>query len=312
MKQTLFLSLAPMAGVGDRAFRELCRECGADAVTTEMISAKAFSFGDKKTLALAEAGAAEAPVSLQLFGHEPDLLAKAASFFSRRGIYAAIDLNFGCPVPKVVRGGDGSALLREPDLLYEIAARTVEASAVPVTAKIRIGWDKDGVNVAETARLLEKAGVASLAVHGRTRADLYRPGAVRREAIREAVEAVKIPVIANGDVTDAASARAMLAETGAAGLMIGRAALGAPWVFSLIRAALTGKEIPAPDRSGVMRRHVEKAFFYKPRAAGAELRLHFAHYLKGFPGAAGLRDEASRAVTPEDYFSLIERMEANA
>ena len=301
-----------MAGVGDRAFRELCRECGADAVTTEMISAKAFSFGDKKTLALAETGGAEAPVSLQLFGHEPLLAAQAAAFFSRRGCYAAIDLNFGCPVPKVVRGGDGSALLREPDLLYEIAARTVEASAVPVTAKIRIGWDRDGVNAAETARLLEKAGVASLAVHGRTRADLYRPGTVRREAIREAVEAVKIPVIANGDVVDADSARAMLAETGAAGLMIGRAALGAPWIFSEIRAALTGKEFPAPCRGEVMRRHVEKAFSYKPRAAGAELRLHFAHYLKGFPGAAGLRDEASRAVTPEDYFSLIERMEANA
>lgn len=309
MENRIQLVLAPMAGVGDRAFREICRECGADAVTTEMISAKAFSFGDRKTRDLARTSGEEAPVSLQLFGHEPDLLARAADFFSHTGDYEAIDLNFGCPVPKVVRGGDGSALLRDPDLLYEIAARCVEASRVPVTAKIRIGWDRERINAAETARLLEQAGVARLAVHGRTREDLYRPGTVRREAIRAAVEAVSIPVFANGDVTDSASARAMLEETGAAGLMIGRAALGAPWIFSEIRAALSGVPAPETDRFAVIRRHVEKAFACKPRAAGAELRMHFAHYLKGFPGASRLRDAASRASSPRDYLDLTDRME---
>ena len=311
MKRTSIpLVLAPMAGVGDRAFREICREAGADGVTTEMISAKAFSFHDKKTLLLAEISAEEAPCSLQLFGHEPETVAEAAGFFSRSGRFAAIDLNFGCPVHKITSSGDGSALLKTPALLYEIAARCVEKSAVPVTAKIRIGWDREHINAPEIARLLEKAGVARIAVHGRTKEDLYRPGTVNTGAIRAAAEAVSIPVFANGDVKDAASAEKMLRETGAAGLMIGRGALGSPWIFSGIRAALQGEETTEPDRLFWMRRHVEKAFFYKPRGAGAELRTHFAHYLKGFRGAARLREAVSRAVSKEDYFALIEEIRA--
>ena len=307
MKTSAFtLTLAPMAGVGDRAFREICRELGADAVTTEMISAKAFSFHDRKTLALAEVSPGEAPVSLQLFGHEPEIVAEAAAYFSRLGVYRAIDLNFGCPVHKITAAGDGSALLKDPALLYEIAARCADRSAVPVTAKIRVGWDREHINAGEIARLLEKAGVSSIAVHGRTKADLYRPGTVDENAIKEAVEAVSIPVFANGDIKDGESAEKMLKNTGAAGLMIGRAALGAPWIFSEIRAALEKKEAPVIDRADWMRRHVKMAFLYKPHAAGAELRTHFAHYLKGFHGAARLREAVSCASSLEDYFTLID------
>lgn len=303
------LSLAPMAGVGDRAFREVCKLCGADMVTTEMISAKAFSFSDKKTLLLADTGSEEAPISLQLFGHEPHLLAEAAAYFSKGNLFAAIDLNFGCPVPKIVRGGDGSALMKDSALCYEIAARVVESASVPVTAKLRAGWDEQSLNAPLIAEKLEKAGVARLAVHGRTRADLYAPGTVKKEIIREVVHAVHLPVIANGDIRDGESALAMLRETGCAGLMIGRGALGAPWIFAELRAALTGNQMPKIDRKAIIRTHLEKAFFYKPHAAGREMRMHMAHYCKGFRGAARERERASHCTAMVDYLSLLEDLQ---
>lgn len=305
-KTTLFL--APMAGAGDRAFRETCALFGVDGFTTEMISAKAVHFGDKKTALLAEVGEIERPMSLQLFGSDPDIMAEAAALLGQKGRCDGIDLNFGCPVPKIVGNGDGSALMRTPQKIYDITKAVAEASLLPVSVKIRAGWDKDSLNAPEVALLCQKAGAVSIAVHGRTREDLYRDGTVRRDVIAAVKQAVDIPVIANGDVKDGESALRMLEETGCDGLMIGRGAIGAPWVFEEIRAALEGKPSPEVDKKAVMRHHLTLAFRYKPAVAAKEMRMHLSHYLKGFRGAATLRDKASHADSMEDYLSLLEEL----
>jgi nifR3 family TIM-barrel protein len=299
------LYLAPMAGAGDRAFREICGRFGVDFFCTEMISAKAYHFGDKKTIALAETGQAERPIAIQLFGSEPEILAEAAKGLGTKDRADWIDLNFGCPVPKIVNNGEGSALMRDPDRIYEIACAVCEASSLPVSVKIRAGWDGEHINAPEIAALCEKAGAARIAVHGRCRADFYRDGTVRPDVIRRVKEAVSIPVIGNGDVRDGQSALRMLEETGCDGLMIGRGAVGAPWVFAEIRAALEGKPAPEIDRREAIREHLRLAFCYKPKTAGREMRMHMAQYLKGFRGAARLRDRASHAETLADYEALI-------
>ena len=296
-----------MAGAGDRAFRETCALFGVDLFCTEMISAKAVHFGDKKTVTLAETGAEERPIAIQLFGSDPLLLAEAAVKLGTRERCDRIDLNFGCPVPKIVNNGDGSALMKNPELCYEITRAVSEASALPVTVKIRAGWDGDHLNAPQIAALCEKAGAVGIAVHGRTRVDFYRDGTMRPEVIRAVKEAVSIPVLANGDVTDGESALRLLEQTGCDGLMIGRGAVGAPWVFAQVRAALEGKTAPEIDRKAAIRSHIDLAFRYKPEAAGRELRTHMAHYMKGFRGAAALRDKVSHAETKEEYFELVER-----
>lgn len=307
MKRKITLALAPMAGAGDRAFRETCALFGVDLFCTEMISAKAVHFGDKKTVTLAETGAEERPIAIQLFGSDPEILAEAAVKLGTRERCDRIDLNFGCPVPKIVNNGDGSALMKNPELCYEITRAVSEASALPVTVKIRAGWDGDHLNAPQIAALCEKAGAVGIAVHGRTRVDFYRDGTMRPEVIRAVKEAVSIPVLANGDVTDGESALRLLEQTGCDGLMIGRGAVGAPWVFAQVRAALEGKTAPEIDRKAAIRSHIDLAFRYKPEAAGRELRTHMAHYMKGFRGAAALRDKVSHAETKEEYFELVER-----
>ncbi len=302
------LYLAPMAGAGDRAFRETCALFGVDGFTTEMISAKAVHFGDKKTALLAEVGEIERPMCLQLFGSDSDIMAEAAVKMGIKEKCDGIDLNFGCPVPKIVGNGDGSALMREPQKIYEITKAVVSASRLPVSVKIRAGWDKEHINAPEVAVLCEKAGAKSIAVHGRTREDLYRDGTVRPEVIAEVKRAVGIPVIANGDVKDGASALRMLEVTGCDGLMIGRGAIGAPWVFGEIHAALEGRPFPEVDKKEVIRHHLSLAFRYKPAVAAKEMRMHLSHYLKGFRGAATLRDKASKAASIEDYLSLLEEL----
>lgn len=300
------LTLAPMAGAGDRAFRETCAPFGVDFFCTEMISAKAVHFADKKTALLAETGEGERPIAIQIFGSDPAIMAEAAATLGKKERCDRIDINFGCPVPKIVNNGEGSALMRDPDLCYEITRAVAEACELPVSVKIRAGWDGDHLNAPEIAMLCEKAGAVSIAVHGRTRVDFYRDGTMRPEVIREVKRAVSVPVIANGDVTDGESALRLLEETGCDGLMIGRGAVGAPWVFASVRAALEGKEAPEIDRKEVIRGHIERAFRYKPVVAGREMRMHMAQYLKGFRGAASLRDRASHADTMEDYFALLD------
>ncbi len=307
MENKFVLALAPMAGAGDRAFRECCAMFGVDLFCTEMISAKAVHFGDKKTVLLAETGENERPIAIQLFGSDPDIMAEAAVKLGTKDRCDRIDLNFGCPVPKIVGNGEGSALMKNPQLCYEITRAVARASQLPVTVKIRAGWDGDHLNAPEIAVLCEKAGAAGIAVHGRTRMDFYRDGTMRPEVIRDVKRAVSIPVLANGDVKDSESALRLLEITGCDGLMIGRGAVGAPWVFAQVRAALMGKPIPEIDQKAAIRHHIDLAFRYKPQAAGRELRTHMAQYMKGFRGAAALRDQTSHAETKEDYLSLLEK-----
>lgn len=300
------LYLAPMAGAGDRAFRESCALFGADAFCTEMISAKAVHFGDRKTALLADTGERERPISIQLFGSDPDILAEAAASLGDPSRVDGIDLNFGCPVPKIVGNGEGSALMKDPPLIDAIVRAVVSASRLPVSVKIRAGWDENSMNAVQVAELCEKAGARRIAVHGRCRSEFYREGTVRLSVIRDVKKAVSIPVIGNGDVCDGESALRMLEETGCDGVMVGRAAIGAPWVFREIRAYLSGRKESPVDRKDAIRGHLELAFRYKPQLAGREMRMHMAQYLKGFRGAALLRDRASHAETKEDYFKLLD------
>lgn len=300
------LVLAPMAGVGDRAFREVCRLGGADLTYTEMISAKALTFGDKKTEELADTGF-DAPIGVQLFGSSPALLASAARHFSESGRFSFVDLNMGCPVHKVVSNGEGSALLRDPKQCEKIVRETVKSSLIPVSVKIRIGWDRDHLTGVEVARRCEEAGAVRIAVHARTREDFYRDGTCRYDQVARIVESVSIPVYANGDILDGESAKRVREETGCAGLMIGRGALGKPWIFSEIRAYLSGKTAPKIDKKNLFCLHLEKAFSYKPHQAAGELRTHAMHYFKGFPGAAALREKISRASSIEEYYAILEK-----
>ncbi|MBQ3075692.1 MAG: tRNA dihydrouridine synthase DusB [Clostridia bacterium] len=312
MENKVILALAPMAGAGDRAFRETCALFGVDLFCTEMISAKAVHFGDKKTALLAETGADERPIAIQLFGPDPDIMAEAAVKLGTKDRCDRIDLNFGCPVPKIVNNGEGSALMKDPALCYEITRAVAAASPLPVTVKIRAGWDGEHLNAPEIAALCEKAGAAGIAVHGRTRVDFYRDGTMRPEVIRAVKEAVSVPVFANGDVTDGESALRLLEKTGCDGLMIGRGAVGSPWVFAEVRAALEGKAAPKIHRMETVRHHIDLAFRYKPVVAGRELRTHMAHYMKGFRGAAALRDKVSHAETKEDYLELMKLLDFSA
>jgi tRNA-dihydrouridine synthase B len=246
--------LAPMAGVGDRAFRETCARFGAACTVSEMVSSKALEFDDKKTLELMELGEEARPAAIQIFGSEPDVMALAA----RKALEFSpdfIDINMGCPAPKITGPGAGSALMKTPQLCGEIVAAVVAAVPVPVTVKIRAGWDEKSVNAVEVASICEQAGAAAVAVHARTRSQMYEPPA-DWSIIKAVKEAVKIPVIGNGDVTGAQSAARMLEQTGCDAVMVGRAALGNPWIFQQINAYLDeGRIVPPPSLSERMHDH---------------------------------------------------------
>lgn len=298
------LFLAPMAGFTDGAMRTVCRRHGAEYTVTEMVSAKAVVYGDKKTAALARIGEEEMPCALQLFGSEPDILARAAEIMAK-GIPGgvppiAIDVNMGCPVPKVYGNGEGSALMRDPEKIRRILLALRGATDLPVTVKLRAGIDPAHKNAAECAVAAEEGGAALIAVHGRTRSEFYG-GHADRAVIAEVKRAVKIPVIANGDIATAADALSVLRETGADGVMIGRGAVGNPFLFAEIRAALDGTAYLPPtkeERAETALAELSLAVREKgENFAVREARKKLAQYLRGFRGAAALRAEIHLAET---------------
>lgn len=284
--------LAPMAGVTDQAFRLLCREQGAGLVCMEMVSAKAIFYNNKNTEELLTVHPGELPASLQLFGSDPEILSQMAARIEERP-FAILDFNMGCPVPKVVNNGEGSALMKDPKLVEEILTALVRAVKKPVTVKIRKGFDENSVNAVEIARIAEGCGVAAVAVHGRTRTQYYS-GRADWDIIRQVKQAVKIPVIGNGDVTDPETAAAMLAETGCDGVMIGRAAQGNPWIFrEVVQYLKDGARLPRPDnreKKELVLRHATLLREVKGEyTAVREMRKHLAWYTAGMPHSARFR-----------------------
>lgn len=300
--------LGPMAGVTDLPFRLLCRDQGAGLLCMEMVSAKAIYYNNRNTESLLEIHPDEQPVSLQLFGSEPAIMSEMAKRIEERP-FAILDINMGCPVPKVVKNGEGSALMKNPKLVYEIVSAIVKAISKPVTVKIRKGFDDDHVNAVEIAKIIEEAGAAAVAVHGRTR-EQYYSGKADWDIIRQVKEAVSIPVIGNGDVTSPQKADELVKQTGCDGIMIARGAQGNPWIFSeMIHWEETGELPPRPDKDEVremMLRHARLQLEYKGEFSGIrEMRKHVAWYTKGLKGAARLREKVNAVESLEELENLL-------
>ena len=286
------IALAPMAGICDLPFRLLCKEMGCDIVYTEMVSAKGMYYNNKNTGPLLMTKPEEAPIGVQIFGSEPELMASQAKRLEDKG-FSFIDVNMGCPVPKVVNNGEGSALMKNPKLVREIVTAMAKAIKKPLTVKIRKGFDDDHVNAVEIAKIIEDSGAAAIAVHGRTRQQFYS-GKADWDIIRRVKEAVSIPVIGNGDVTDAASAEALVEQTGCDGVMIGRAAEGNPWIFREVVSYLTDGTIPARptnrEKRELILRHAALQLEYKGEYTGVrEMRKHLSWYTVGMPHSAHFR-----------------------
>lgn len=308
-------ALAPLAGVADRAFRELCRSYGAAYTVGEMASAKGISLGDKKSAQLLSITDTERPCGSQIFGNSPETMAIATQ---KALEYSPdfIDINMGCPAPKVASSGGGALLMKNPILAAEIVKAVVEASTVPVTVKMRSGWDDSSINAVELAKRCEDAGASAITVHGRTKIQMYAPP-VNTDIIREVKKAVSIPVIGNGDVVDGKSAAELMEKTGCDMVMLGRGALGRPWVFSQINAYLDNEvvlpEPPITEKMRVMLKHIEKLCEYKGERIGIrEARKHAAWYTKGLHGAANYRSRIGLISSIEELQQIaLELIEQN-
>lgn len=301
--------LAPMAGVTDLPFRLLCKEQGAGLLCMEMVSAKAIYYNNKNTESLMEIDERERPVSLQLFGSDADIMSEMAKKIEERP-FDILDINMGCPVPKVAGNGEGSALMKNPELVRQIVSKVVKAIEKPVTVKIRKGFDDAHVNAVEIAKIIEDCGAAAVAVHGRTR-EQYYSGQADWEIIRQVKEAVSIPVIGNGDVTGPESAKKMIEETGVDGIMIGRAARGNPWIFGQIRDYLETGVIPQkPSLEEVremMLRHARMQLECKGEYTGIrEMRKHVAWYTAGYPNSARLRAKINEVESYDELTELLQ------
>lgn len=321
------LALAPLAGVSDRAFRRVCRACGADFTVSEMVSAKALCYEQRKNAAktrsvsgqLASVMQDELPMAVQIFGSEPTFMAEAARMIEANEYIgcmsevppSAIDINMGCPVRKVTGNGEGSALLKNPPLIGEIVSAVVKAVSLPVTVKIRAGWDSASINAPEVAKIIEAAGASMLTVHARTREQMYEPG-VNRSVIKAVKEVVSIPVLGNGDIYTAADALSMMEETGCDGVMIARGAMGNPWVFSEICAALDGTSYTPPpmaERFEVALAQVREMIEEKGERIGvAEAKKHLAWYCHGMEGAAAARGRLMQAASYDELAAILREM----
>lgn len=305
------LILAPMAGITDHAFRKICAKCGADFAVSEMVSAKAMFYGDQKSIKLAEITNDILPMSIQIFGSDPYIMAYAATQIEKNSSInpVSIDINMGCPMPKIVNNGEGSALMRDPDKAGEIVRAVSSSTNIPVTVKIRSGWDETSINAVKVAKICEKNGASAISVHGRTKKQLYS-GVADWDIIKAVKNSVSIPVIGNGDVIDGPSAERMLEHTKCDAIMIGRGALGDPWIFRRIKSYFENVNYIEPSwnqKKEIIKEHLEIMLAEKgERIAALEARKHISWYLKGVENACSIRNEINRSETIQKMFELID------
>ena len=304
--------LAPMAGVTDTPYRILAREMGCQLVYSEMVSTNGINYRNEHTLKMIESQPEERPIAMQIFGSDPDSVARGAAFIEEKGCADILDFNMGCPAPKIVNNHEGSALMREPERAFKLLKAIRAAVSMPFTVKMRIGWDKNSINVLEMSQLAEEAGVDAIAVHGRTREQFYRDQA-DWQIIAEVKKKRRVPIIANGDVRTTADLRRILEVTGADGVMVGRAAQGNPWIFRQLTQFLkNGSEIPGPtmeERKEVIVRHLDMLLRFKGDYVGPrEMRKHATWYTKGIPGSAELRCLFNQAESRDDFLRVLDKM----